>query len=155
MIYKPDCKGHSLSSCDCDSLLLNSSPQLFPTPATRLPVFLGVRSLRSVHLIIQHHVSLLVLLCRLFKTAAIIIALVQIALLFIISIKLGPQGFQYLAHLYNLWVNHCNIFAIRKHAMIIPVPKPGKLLDQVTSYRLISLLCPCWWGIGTPFATGT
>ena len=40
--------------------------------------------------------------------------------------NLGPLGLQYLTRLYNLSVNHCNIPAIRKLAIINPVPKPGK-----------------------------
>ena len=44
--------------------------------------------------------------------------------------NLGPLGLQYLTHLYNLPVNYCNIPAIRKHAVIIPVPKPGKLPEH-------------------------
>ena len=55
---------------------------------------------------------------------------------------LGPLGHEYLTHVYDLSVNHCNIPAIWKRAIIIPVPKPGKLLDQDTSNRPISLLCP-------------
>ena len=39
-------------------------------------------------------------------------------------------------------MNHCNISAIWKHAIIIPVLKSGKLLHQGTSYRPISLICP-------------
>ena len=54
--------------------------------------------------------------------------------------NLGPVGLQYLTNLYNLSFNHCNILAIFKHAIIIPVPKPGKLPDLGTSYRPISIL---------------
>jgi len=44
--------------------------------------------------------------------------------------------------LYNLSLNFCNIPAIWKHAIVVPIPKPKKQLDQGTSYRPISLLCP-------------
>ena len=54
--------------------------------------------------------------------------------------NLGPLGLHYLTYLYNLSVNHCNIPTIWKHAIIIPVPKPGKPADLGTSYHPISLL---------------
>ena len=47
--------------------------------------------------------------------------------------NLGPLGLQYLTHLNNLSVNYCNIPAIWKRAIIIPVSKPGKLLDKGTT----------------------
>ena len=56
--------------------------------------------------------------------------------------NLGPLGLRYLTQLYNLSLNSCNIPAIWKHAIVVPIPKPNKLLDQGTSYRPISLLCP-------------
>ena len=53
------------------------------------------------------------------------------ALLFIHHLKhVGRVGLQYLIHLYNLSVNHCNIPAIWKRAIIIPIQNHGKLLDQ-------------------------
>ena len=55
---------------------------------------------------------------------------------------LGPLGLQYLCRLYNLSYKHAEIPAIWKHAIIISLPKPGKPINQGTSYRPISLLCP-------------
>ena len=55
---------------------------------------------------------------------------------------LGPLGFRFLTRLFNLSVQTANIPSIWKSAVIIPVPKPGKPLDQGTSYRPISLLAP-------------
>ena len=55
---------------------------------------------------------------------------------------LGPLGLQYLCKLFNFSYRHAELPAIWKHAIIIPLPKPGKLKDQGTSYRPISLLCP-------------
>ena len=55
---------------------------------------------------------------------------------------LGPLGLQYLCRLYNLSLQNAEIPAIWKHAIIIPLLKPGKPKDQGTSYRPISLLCP-------------
>ena len=55
---------------------------------------------------------------------------------------LGPRGIQYLTDLYNLSYRHANLPAIWKHAIILPLLKPGKLKDQGSSYRPISLLCP-------------
>ena len=55
---------------------------------------------------------------------------------------IGPLGIRYLTHLFNLSVRAADIPALWKSADIIPVPKPGKPLDQGTSYRPISLLCP-------------
>ena len=54
---------------------------------------------------------------------------------------------QYLTHLYSLSVNHCNIPEIWKHAIIIPVPKSGKLADLGSSYASFpsfSLLLRSW-----------
>ena len=44
--------------------------------------------------------------------------------------------------LFNLSVTTCQIPAIWKSSLIIPIPKPGKDTSQGTSYRPISLLCP-------------
>ena len=55
---------------------------------------------------------------------------------------LGPRGIQYLTALFNLSHQHANLPAIWKHAIILPILKPGKPKDQGTSYRPISILCP-------------
>ena len=55
---------------------------------------------------------------------------------------LGPVGLRYLNHLFNLSFNHADIPAIWKTATVIPLLKPAKPVDQVTSYRPISILCP-------------
>ena len=55
---------------------------------------------------------------------------------------LGPLGIRYLTSLFNLSFQHANLPAIWKHAIILPILKPGKPKDQGTSYRPISLLCP-------------
>merc|ERR1711911_138197 len=61
----------------------------------------------------------------------------------IIHLKhLGPLGIKFLTRLFNLSVRKADIPAIWSSATIIPVPKPGKPLDQGNSYRPISLLCP-------------
>ena len=55
---------------------------------------------------------------------------------------LGPLGIQYLTSLYNLSFQQATIPAIWKHAIILPILKPGKPKDQGSSYRPISILCP-------------
>ena len=55
---------------------------------------------------------------------------------------LGPLGIEYLTTLFNLSYQHANLPAIWKHAIILPILKPGKPKDQGTSYRPISILCP-------------
>ena len=47
-----------------------------------------------------------------------------------------------LTALFNLSVTNCQILAIWKSSLIIPIPKPGKHTSQGSSYRPISLLCP-------------
>ena len=49
---------------------------------------------------------------------------------------------EYITALFNLSVNNCEILAIWKSSLIIPIPKPGKHTSQGSSYRPISLLCP-------------
>ena len=56
--------------------------------------------------------------------------------------NLGPSAVDYLTHIFNLSLKHCRIPSIWKMATIICLPKPGKPIDQGTSYRPISLLCP-------------
>ena len=51
--------------------------------------------------------------------------------------NLDPLGLQYLNHLYNFSINHCNIPAIWKHVINTPVLKPSKPADFSTSYRPI------------------
>ena len=55
---------------------------------------------------------------------------------------LGPLGLRYLCRLFNLSYAHARIPDIWKHAIIVPLLKPGKPKEQGTSYRPISLLCP-------------
>ena len=55
---------------------------------------------------------------------------------------LGPRAIGYITALFNLSVTTCQIPAIWKSSLIIPIPKPGKDTSQGTSYRPISLLCP-------------
>ena len=61
----------------------------------------------------------------------------------IIHLKnLGPRAIEYITALFNLSVTTCQIPAIWKSSLIIPIPKPGKDTSIGTSYRPISLLCP-------------
>jgi hypothetical protein len=55
---------------------------------------------------------------------------------------LGPAGTEYHTDLFNLSVRNAVVPAIWKTALVIPVPKPGKLVDKGASYRPISLLSP-------------
>jgi hypothetical protein len=55
---------------------------------------------------------------------------------------LGPTAIVYLTKLYNLSLNHNVIPQIWKVAKVVPIPKPGKDLNQGSSYRPISLLSP-------------
>ena len=55
---------------------------------------------------------------------------------------LGPRAMEYIITLFNLLVTTCQILAIWKSSLIIPIRKPGKDSSQGTSYRPISLLCP-------------
>ena len=55
---------------------------------------------------------------------------------------LGPIAISYLTSLYNLSLNRADIPAIWKKAIIIPIHKPAKPIDQGPSYRPISLLSP-------------
>ena len=56
--------------------------------------------------------------------------------------NLGPRDIEYITALFNLSVTTCQIPAIWKPSLIIPIPKPGKDTSVGTSYRPISLLCP-------------
>ena len=56
--------------------------------------------------------------------------------------NLGPRAIEYITALFNLSVTNCQIPAIWKSSLIIPIPKPGKDTSQECSYRSISLLCP-------------
>ena len=53
--------------------------------------------------------------------------------------NLGPRA---ITALFNLSVTTCQILAIWKSSLIIPLPKPGKDTSVGTLYRPISLLCP-------------
>ena len=55
---------------------------------------------------------------------------------------LGPKGLRFLTRLFTLSICDADIPVIWRSADIVPVPKPGKPLDQGLSYRPISLLCP-------------
>ena len=55
---------------------------------------------------------------------------------------LVPRAIEHITALFNLSVTTCQIPAIWKSSMIIPIPKPGKDTSIGTSYRSISLLCP-------------
>ena len=55
---------------------------------------------------------------------------------------LGPLGLRYLCRLLNLSYAQARIPNIWKHALIVPLLKPGKPKEQGTSYCHISLLCP-------------
>ena len=55
---------------------------------------------------------------------------------------LGPRAIEYITALFNLSVRTCQIPAIWKYSLIIPIPKPGKETSVETSYRPISHLCP-------------
>ena len=56
--------------------------------------------------------------------------------------NLGPRAIEYITALFNLSATTCQIPAIWKSSLIIPIPKPGKDISVGTSYRPISLLCP-------------
>ena len=56
--------------------------------------------------------------------------------------NLGHRAIEYITALFNLSVTTCQIPAIWKSSLIIPIPKPGKDTSVGTSYRPISLLCP-------------
>ena len=55
---------------------------------------------------------------------------------------LGARAIEYITALFNLSVTACQIPAIWKSSLIIPILKPGKDTSIGTSYRPISLLCP-------------
>ena len=55
---------------------------------------------------------------------------------------LGPNGINYLTHLFNCSVNQAIIPPLWKVGRIIPLLKPKKPADEGTSYRPISLLSP-------------
>ena len=55
---------------------------------------------------------------------------------------LGRNGIGFLTRLFNLSLQSADIPAIWKASIVVPVPKPGKPLDQGSSYRPISLLSP-------------
>ena len=56
--------------------------------------------------------------------------------------NLGPRAIEYITALFNLSVTNCQIPAIWKSSLIIPIPKPGIDTSQGSSYRPISRLCP-------------
>ena len=56
--------------------------------------------------------------------------------------NLRPRAIEYSTALFNLSVTTCQIPAIWKSPLIIPISKPGKDTSVGTSYRPISPLCP-------------
>ena len=50
--------------------------------------------------------------------------------------NLRPRAIEYITTLFNLSVTACQIPAIWKSSLIIPIPKPGKDTSVGTSYRL-------------------
>ena len=54
--------------------------------------------------------------------------------------NIGKHGLQYLTNIYNAAINDNKIPHVWKLANIIPIPKPNKDINIVTSYRPISLL---------------
>ena len=54
---------------------------------------------------------------------------------------LGPRAIENITTLFNFSVTTCQIPAIWKSSLIIPIRKPGNDTSQGTSYRPISLLC--------------
>ena len=55
---------------------------------------------------------------------------------------LGPNAINYLTKIFNLSLSKCQIPAIWKSSVIIPLLKPGKDAGLSNSYRPVSLLCP-------------
>jgi hypothetical protein len=55
---------------------------------------------------------------------------------------IGPRCIAYLTDLFNLSDGNADLPALWKLAVIVPILKPGKLVNEGSSYRLISLLCP-------------
>ena len=55
--------------------------------------------------------------------------------------NLWHRAIEYITTLFNLSVTTCQISAIWKSSMMIPIPKPGKDTSVRTSYLPISLLC--------------
>ena len=55
---------------------------------------------------------------------------------------LRPRAIEYITVLFNLSVTKCQIPALWKSSLIIPIPKPGKDTSQGSSYWPISLLYP-------------
>lgn len=54
--------------------------------------------------------------------------------------NLPPKGFEYLKYIINSCLKLNHFPKIWKHAKVIPIPKPGKPANEVSSYRPISLL---------------
>ena len=61
---------------------------------------------------------------------------------------LGPRAIEYITALFNLSVTTCQIPAIWKSSLIIPIPKPGKHTSVGTSYRPISAHPRKYWSLG-------
>ena len=58
--------------------------------------------------------------------------------------NLGPRAIEYITTLFNLSVTTCQIPAIWKSSLIIPMPKPGKDTSQGSSYRSIRESYKLW-----------
>ena len=56
--------------------------------------------------------------------------------------NLRPRTIECITALFNLSVTKCQIPAIWKSSLIIPIPKPSNDTSQGSSYQPISLLCP-------------
>lgn len=54
--------------------------------------------------------------------------------------NLPPRGFEYLKFIINSCLKLQHFPKVWKHAKVIPIPKPGKPANEVSSYRPISLL---------------
>ena len=55
---------------------------------------------------------------------------------------LGPAALKYLTEIFHLSLSKCQIRAIWKSSIIVPLLKPGKDTGLSESYRPVSLLCP-------------
>ena len=55
---------------------------------------------------------------------------------------LAPRAIEYITALLNLSITTCQIPAIWKSSLIIPIPKPGKDTSVETLYQHMSLVCP-------------
>ena len=82
-------------------------------------------------------------LTKLWRTIKGIVAYAYNALRWqcIVRTHLGPLAIEYITTLFNLSVTTCQIPAIWKYSLTIPIPKHSKNTSHGPSYRPISLLC--------------